>query len=164
MTRITSALLAFAAAALILVGGLTPSWWAQPGESRQEGALHWSIGLREARLCGPERCTQATLDRIEWSEPWFRAGTAAYAAALLAGGLLLAAASGLALGRRGSLLISTALVAVVSAGVTGALFVWLMPEYPDIAASYSMVAFFAGVVTGVLACLLGLRMSAGGAT
>jgi hypothetical protein len=152
MARRIIVLTALVAAALLMAGGLTASWWVHSGEGTRS-----SIGLREARLCGSMGCTDAPLGKIDQDDRWIRAGAAAHAVALLAGGLLLAVALSVALRRQRSLLTQTALVAVACAGITGLAFVWLAPGYFGMNAGYSMIAYAAGVIAGALGCVLALR-------
>jgi hypothetical protein len=146
------ALIALVAAALLMVGGLTASWWVHASEGTRS-----SIGLREARLCGSVGCTDAPLGKIDQKNSWIRTGAASYAAALFAGGLLLAVAMSVALRRQRLLLTQTTLVAVACAGLAGLAFVWLAPGYPGMSAGYSMFAYFAGVIAGGFGAVLAQR-------
>jgi hypothetical protein len=152
MSRLIIALTALAAAALLMVGGLTASWWVHASQGTRS-----SIGLREARLCGSLGCTDAPLGKIDQNDSWIRTGAASYAAALLAGGLLLAVSVTVALRRQRSLLTQTTLVALVCASLAGLAFVWLAPGDPGMSAGYSMFAYFAGVIAGALGCVLAQR-------
>lgn len=152
MKRLVIAVLLILAATLLVVGGITASWW-----THSSGQMRGSIGLRAARLCGNAGCSDAPLGKIAQHDGWIRTGTASYAAALLAGGLLLAVAFTLMLRRHRPLLTQTTLVAVVGAGVAGLAFVWLAPAYPGMDADYSMFAYFAGVLAAAIGCVLTLR-------
>jgi hypothetical protein len=156
MPRPLIALTAFIAAALLLAGGMTASWWVQSGQDAGS-APQSSIGLREARLCGSMGCTDAPLGTVERDQRWIRVGTAAHAAALLTAGLLLVMAAMVALRRQAFLVSQTTLVAVVCTGLAGLLFLWMAPRYPGMSAGYSMFAYLAGVLAGGLACMLALR-------
>lgn len=153
MGRVLISSLCLAAALAILAGGLTASWW-----SYESDGMSVTTGLRESRFCFPDRCRSAWLGEGAHAERWVRAGAATYAAAFVAAGLLLLLAVTVLLRRARELVSKASLVAAVSAGISGVMFVWLAPEqYPEMSVGYSMVCFFLGAVLGIAAALAALR-------
>lgn len=143
---------AFGAAALMLIGGLTTSFWASTAEGSSA-----SIGLSAIRQCTAAGCMQTPLEAFADSSAWVRAGAATYAAALMAGGLLLALAVSAATGMIHRLLVRTTMIALACAGVCVLIFVWLAPQLASMSAGYSMIAYFAGMAAALVAVLMARR-------
>jgi hypothetical protein len=158
MGRSAAIALALGAAVLLLVGALTTGWW-----SYSSGDWRASMGLQESRFCGADGCRAAPLGghgggHGDSAQQWLRAGMASYVGGFLAGGLLLAMALMRALRRPGDLLIKTAMVACASALVSALAFIWQAPDYPGMSPGYSMYAYLAGSLLGLVAGVVGLRM------
>ena len=149
MYRFLLTCFAFGAASLLLIGGLTTSFWASTVEG--SGA---SIGLGAIRQCTAAGCLQTGLEAFATSPGWVRAGAASYAAALMAGGLLLALAVTAATGTVRRLLVRTTCVALACAGVCALIFIGLAPELVNMRPGYSMIAYFAGMAAALVAVLM----------
>lgn len=148
------AALGLAAAVMFLLGGLVLGWW-----SHADGELHTVVGLRQARLCRDGACASVSLDRLGGARDlgWIRIGLGAYAAAWVAAVLCLAMAGTAAAGKAAPLLSRTALVAVVSAGVMGLLFVLRAPPYVPGSPGPGLVLYAAAALAGGVAVVLDLR-------
>lgn len=152
MGRPLAIALALCAAILVLLGTLTTNWWSYESDGWKQ-----SMGLQEARFCNAEVCRSGPVGGLGNDELWVRAGTGSYAGGFVAGGLLLAAAAMLLLGRQPDLLVKTAIVAGASALVSAIIFVALVPEFPRMTVGYSMYAYLAGCVLGVSAGVVAVR-------
>lgn len=157
------AIVALLAAIMLLLGGLVLGWWSQePRSAEDAGALQTVIGLREARLCRDDgTCAAVSLDRLGSTRElaWIRAGSGAYAAAWITAVLCLALAGMAAAGKSSRLLRRTTLVAAVSAGVVGALFVGWAPPYVSGSPGPGLWLYAAGVLAALAAFFLDLRRS-----
>lgn len=156
------AALALLAAIMLLLGGLVVGWWSQEDRLADgTGTLQTVVGLREARLCRDGTCAAVSLDRLGGARElaWMRAGSGAYAAAWIAAVLCLALAGMAAAGTSSRLLRRTALVATLSAGVVGALFVCWAPPYASGSPGPGLWLYAAGVLAALAAILLDLRRS-----
>ena len=128
------------------------------------GAMRSSIGLRSVEMCRADECTYRPLEQFERDVGWIRTGVAAYTAALLTGGIVLALALTAALRRRQNLLAKTALVAAGSAAVTGMLFIAASPQYSGMQFDYSVFMYFVGSVLSVavgITSIIGARRPPG---
>lgn len=150
--------LGLGAGLLLLIGGFTMGWW-----TYADGELEVAIGLREARMCRPGQsdraCSAVSLQRLISGDDvrWLRAGTGSYAVAWMAAMLSLAMAGLRAAGKASRLLARTGLVAAVSAGVVGALFVAWAPADVAREAGYGMGLYFGGAALAAACAVLGLR-------
>ena len=143
--------LALVATGLLLAGALTVSWW-----TYESGEWSASMGLRESRFCNPETCHAAPVGQGEDAQ-WVRAGEAAYAAAWVGAGLLLALVVVLLLRRRPDLLVKTALVAGVCALGSGVLYAIMAPSYPGMSTGYSLYLYLVGSALSIVAAVAVLR-------
>jgi hypothetical protein len=148
--RMLSAVAGLVAAASLVAGTFTMSWWEAP-----YGNTDAHIGMRALRVCVQGECTTLALSRLG-ELGWVRAGVAASVAGGLAAALLLFAAAALAIGRVPRLLARTTLVAAVVALVTGLGFALGFP-HEGARAGYSMALFLAGAVVAVAVAVAALR-------
>lgn len=153
MGRSLALTLSLGAAVLVLLGTLTTAWW-----SYQSQDWEASMGLSEARFCSADTCRSGPVGGRGNDAQWVRAGSASYAGGFVAGGLLLAMLATGLMRRWHDLLIKTNMVACASTLISAVVFVWLIPEYPDMSPGYSMYAYFVGCALGMGASVANLRM------
>ena len=177
VARVSGALAAIAAAALLIAGVVTSAWWTGHGD--KGGGTDVSIGLRQAQRCyvrheanGKPRCTATTTTDCDSSEEYHcdTKGTTAVSTAFGAMGwgatvlgalaaIVLAIAGGIAFarGRREAkgAAEAGATIAMI-AGAAGVAFVLMRPALKDfdVELAWSAYAFLGGSAAAVAAAAL----------
>lgn len=146
------ALLAAIAFAMSVQGG---RWWTVGG---MEGV---EIGPYGSKQCFGGECRPAGLSWTGGTMRWARTGIGTWAAGLLSMLMLLVVAGAVAANRVPRLAARTTLVAIVTAAVTGGLFIAQVPDVPGASFDRGVVLFAIAIVLGVAAALGVLRYGAG---
>lgn len=142
------AVLAACAFALSVQAG---RWWSVAG---------FEIGPFGSHRCFAGECKSAGLGWVGGDERWIRTGTGVWAAGLIAMLVLLVVAGGVAAKRTPRLAAKTALVAVATAAVTGALFIGTFPGVQGATIDRGVWLFAVAIALGVTACVMVLRRRA----
>jgi hypothetical protein len=100
----------------------------------------------DPRGSADEGCQRGTLTWTGGSPRWMQAGTAAYAAGLIAAFALVALAAALAAGRPGRLAAGVAAVGAVTALAMGALFIATFPGLPGASIGRGIWLFAGGLI------------------
>ncbi len=147
-TRWSIVAVALAAASAFAVSVQAGAWWTLASVE---------IGPFGSKQCFSGDCRPAGMGWIQGSERWMRAGTATWAAGLVAMFLLVMLAGAVAAGRVPRLAARTTLVAMVVAIVASTAFVLGFPGVTGATVDRGMYLYGAGVIGGVVAAILVLR-------
>jgi hypothetical protein len=142
--HVVGASLAALAAALLIAGSWSSSWW-----RGEEGGLVFSAGLRFVEMCGEGGCREAATATIGGAG-WMRIGIGAFTAGMVGAALLLASIARVLTrpGRR-SALPGAATLACVAAAILGVAFAMLAPaEVTSLELGGAVFAYFAGAALG----------------
>lgn len=145
LTTIALSILGAAGFSLAVVGG---RWW-QIGEV--------GVGPVSTQRCFGGACESGTLAWAGGSELWERAGTATWAAGMIASLVLVALAGALAAGRTGRLAAAVALIATMTAIVAGGVFVSQRPSMEGMHVARGTWFFGLGIVWAIGAVISTLR-------
>jgi hypothetical protein len=145
LTTIALSLVAAACFSLAVVGG---HWW-QIGEV--------GVGPVSTQRCFDGTCEAGSLAWAEGTEMWERAGTATWAAGMVASLVLVALAGALAAGRAGRVGAGVVLVATMTAIVAGGVFVTQRPNVAGIEVARGTWFFALGIVWAIGAAVSTLR-------
>ena len=142
--------LALAGASLLALAVQAGRWWTIEGIT---------IGPLSSSRCFSGDCRRVDLSWVpDASSLWLRSGIATYAAGLCAAALLVIVAGALAARRLPRRLAGSALVATLTATLTGAAFVALYPGLPGDAIGRGILFHFAGVAAAIAATVSVLRL------
>lgn len=127
-----------------------------------QGGRWWSVGDVEigpfgTRSCVTGECRPAGLGWVGGTERWMRTGNGVWAAGMISMVTLLVVAGALAAKRVPRLAAKTTLVSIVTAIVTGALFVAQYPGVPGASADRGLWLFGGAVVAGLVVAIAVLR-------
>jgi hypothetical protein len=145
LTTIAASIVAAACFSLAVHGG---RWWTI-GEV--------GVGPVSTQRCFGGTCESGTLAWAGGTEVWERAGTAAWAAGLVASLVMIALAGALAAKRGGRLAAAVAVIATLTAVVAGGVFVSQRPHLPGIEIARGVWLYGAGILVAMLAALATLR-------
>jgi hypothetical protein len=128
-----------------------------------QGGRWWSVGDVEigpfgSRSCVTGECRPTNLGWVGGSERWIRTGMGTWAAGLIAMLLLLMIAGALAAKRVPRLVARTALVAIATGALTGALFVVQYPGVTGASVDRGLWLFGGAIVLGTFAAVRVLRV------
>lgn len=115
------------------------------------------VGPVSTQRCFAGNCESGSLAWAGGSEVWVRAGTAAWAAGLVASLVLVALAGALAAGRAGRLAAAVVGIATVTAIVSGAVFVTQRPDMPGMEIGRGLWLYAAGILVALAATLSTMR-------
>ena len=145
LTTIALSIVAAAFFSLAVVGG---RWWTI-GEV--------GVGPVSTQRCFDGRCETGSLAWAEGSEVWERAGTATWAAGMVASLVLVALAGALAAGRAARLGATVAMIATMTCIVAGGVFVTQRPSIEGIEVARGTWFFALGIVWAIGAAVSTLR-------
>jgi hypothetical protein len=111
------------------------------------------VGTVSTQRCFAGNCESGSLAWAGGSEMWERAGTATWAAGLVASLVLVALAGALAAGRAAKLAAGVAIVATMTAIVAGGVFIAQRPDMPGIEMARGVWLYCAGVVVALGAAI-----------
>lgn len=126
------------------------------------GGRWWTIGEVgvgpvSTQRCFDGKCESGSLAWASGTELWERAGTATWAAGLVASLALVALAGALAARSAGRLAAGVTVVATMTAIAAGAVFVSQRPDVPGIETGRGVWLFGAGIVVALAAAITTLR-------
>jgi hypothetical protein len=148
LTTIALSLVAAACFAMAVHGG---RWWTI-GEI--------GVGPVSTQRCFDGACESGSLAWASGSEVWERAGTATWAAGLVASLVLVALAGALAARRAGRLAAGMAVVATFTAIAAGGVFISQRPPIEGVQIARGVWLYSAGIVLALAAALAAMRARA----
>jgi hypothetical protein len=149
-SRILPLVLALAGATAFAIA-VHAAWWS---------AGEVSIGPFGARHCFGGECRETGLSWIGGTDLWMRSGVAARAGGYISMFVLIVIAGALASKRIPRLMAKASMVAILTATVSGAYFLFAFPGVNSATIGAGMVLFIGGIVLGVASAILTLRIPA----
>lgn len=146
--RITTMVLALAAASAFAVSGVGVAWWSMPDVT---------IGTTYSAQCFGGECQRAGLDWVGGGGSWTRFGVATWGAGLIAAACLVGLAGAIAARRTGRLVAKVVLASAVAATGAAVAFVGSFPGVPGMSIDLGVYLHFAGVLLAVAAAVVTLR-------
>lgn len=145
LTTIAASLIAAGLFSFAVYGG---RWWTV-------GEVH--VGPVSTQRCFGGVCESSSLAWAHGSEVWERAGTATWAAGLVASLVLVALAGALAAGRAGRLAAGVTMIATMTAIVAGGVFISQRPDMPGMETARGVWLYSGGIVVALGAAIAAYR-------
>lgn len=147
-TRIIALLLALAGAFAFALA-VQSAWW-NAGEA--------AIGPYGTRHCFGGECRETGLAWIRGTDLWMRSGVAARAGGYIAMFALILLAGGLAAKRIPRLIARASLVGILTTIISGGYFAFAFPGVPTATLGRGMFLFATGILLGIAAAIVTLRV------
>jgi hypothetical protein len=145
--RITTIVLALAAASGFAFAVVGLPWWSMP---------EVTIGPTYSGKCFGGECTQAGLEWVGGGN-WIRYGAATWGAGLIATACLVGLAGAMAAKRSGALVAKMVIAAALAATVAAGAFVATFPGVPGMSIAVGVYVYFGAVLVTVAAAVVTLR-------